>query len=576
MYLKDNYDFNNLEEMNNQKTLTKPFYKNKLLISILLTVLIIIILSTLFFIIFHFIIWSYKINFELTLIPNSDELKISWNASKEIDEIIINTFFQNESTIPIKTYKLTNSINSIKNNSIIIKVYYGIPLIQIKTFKKTYSLKNIFKIKVPINKINIAPLSGSMPVTLFTIQIDNITDYGNIKTYFCMQRNTTWDYNNLPKNVLFFPFYNIKTFFEGCSIKYHDIFLWIKDLYESNKNIEIKLFLNDVASYVFIDSRFVNNIPYKNLQTILLSDGTSTYNNFNKHFDNSSTYIEEYNFMKKKWIEFKNNITKYKKYNRKFINEKEIIEYNYIMVKEEKNVFYWINKINGTMAPNNKEILKEILNLPSIKLKDINTIIKNLNISQIENLKKLFNFKNNYFEEAEKQKKEIMLIIGTIDEYNTTNITRAIKKYYGNKFIYYYKPHPGLGIIQVEEKMKAFKNLNITNIPNDLPVEIIFFFIPNIYVSGYSSTSFISLDKNKCCALYNYKKTKGSYFDKMDFFISYVNKNDVNYGKNVKGNDNFVLEFNTGICFCDYAIYEPSFDKLTYYNFTKNKSILKI
>ena len=62
----------------------------------------------------------------------------------------------------------------------------------------------------------------------------------------------------------------------------------------------MKLFLNDVASYVFIDSRFVNNIPYKNLQTILLSDGTSTYNNFNKHFDNSSTYIEEYNFMKKK------------------------------------------------------------------------------------------------------------------------------------------------------------------------------------------------------------------------------------------------------------------------------------
>ncbi len=254
-------------------------------------------------------------------------------------------------------------------------------------------MKKLYKIKVPINKINIAPLSGTMPITLFTIQIENITDFGNIKTYFCIERNTTWDYNNLPKNVLFFPFYNIKTYFEGCNKKYNDIVIWIKELYESNSNIEMKLFLNDVASYVFIDSRYVNNIPYKNIQTILLSDGIATYNNFNKHFDNNITYIEEYNFMKKNWIEFKNNITKYKKYDRQlFINESEIIEYNYIIVKEEKNVFYWINKINGTMAINNPEMLKEILNLSSIKLKDINTIIKNLNTFQIENLKKLFNF----------------------------------------------------------------------------------------------------------------------------------------------------------------------------------------
>ncbi len=117
--------------------------------------------------------------------------------------------------------------------------------------------------------------------------------------------------------------------------------------------------------------------------------------------------------------------------------------------------------------------------------------------------------------------------------------------------------------------MEAFKNLNVTDIPNDIPAEIIFFFIPNIYVSGYSSTSFISVEKDKCCALYNYKKTNGSYFNKMDLFISYIDKNDTQYGKNVKGNDNFVFEFNPGICFCDYAIYEPTFDKLTYYNFTQ-------
>ncbi len=129
-------DSNVIDKLNDfeqtiQKTDKKKIFnwkKNKILIILIL--LTIIIILTILFLIFCEPINKDDINFEISLIPNSDELKIS-NISKKLDKIIINIFFQKENNNPIRTYTLTNNENLIKNNSIIIKAYYGIPLIQI-------------------------------------------------------------------------------------------------------------------------------------------------------------------------------------------------------------------------------------------------------------------------------------------------------------------------------------------------------------------------------------------------------------------------------------------------------------
>ena len=320
---------------------------------------------------------NITIEFNFTLLNNNSEqyVLVYWNCSHIFDLISINVKGLNDGNI--RTYNIHNT----NEGETLVKVYYGIPKVNIYYEKDIYGSDKTFEFIIPINEICIAPIIASLPVSILSFELFNISKAYNCPIYVGLERYKTWDWKSLPNNVYLFDYIDQTDFMK---INFNDIYYgiseWIKQLYKANNDIKIHLFLNDYHTHVFSLYIFANNIPEKNYDFTFISDGTASYLTFNKIFDNNETYIKNYNEMCKKWKEHKKLIwdLKYYKDNIKdsrFINIDKMRNYNNVIIKEEKNVFWWLTKIEGLFAPNNPILLKEILNNNHILLKDINHLL---------------------------------------------------------------------------------------------------------------------------------------------------------------------------------------------------------
>ena len=108
-------------------------------------------------------------------------------------------------------------------------------------------------------------------------------------------------------------------------------------------------------------------------------------------------------------------------------------------------------------------------------------------------------------------------------------------KYYGDTYEYYYKGHPGTPTILYPSKQEQLERLGITDVDSSIPAELILFFFPNIYMCGYDSTTFQSVESEEmACGMFNMKKATGltkTYGELLDFFSSSINSSDETYGK---------------------------------------------
>jgi hypothetical protein len=78
--------------------------------------------------------------------------------------------------------------------------------------------------------------------------------------------------------------------------------------------------------------------------------------------------------LKNKYKTFKEYIWERKRYERyskiyKNIDRGELRYYVYTIIKEENNTFWWLTKIKGLFAPNNPQVLEELLNTSNYILK---------------------------------------------------------------------------------------------------------------------------------------------------------------------------------------------------------------
>ena len=247
--------------------------------------------------------------------------------------------------------------------------------------------------------------------------------------------------------------------------------------------------------------------------------------------------------------------------------------YVYIILKEEKNTFWWLTKIKGIFAPNNPEALHELLNNKNILEKDTKNLFISLGDEQKEIIKNLFSLNSNYFEEAYKKNKSIMVVVGTNSnlEGNLVDYCITTELYYKDDYIYYYKAHPETPIENDKAKIERLKKINITYVDSNIPLEMIMYYNPNISCSGYYSSSFIEVDKKKLKALFEQYKKEDEYFNKFDYFCQYIKKDEKKYGKYLKeNNDGTVLEINKKKLIefkYDFGIYLKNNKTIEYYTY---------
>lgn len=121
--------------------------------------------------------------------------------------------------------------------------------------------------------------------------------------------------------------------------------------------------------------------------------------------------------------------------------------------------------------------------------------------------------------------KDVMLILGTrtSGEALFSDYVNFMKSYYGDSYAYYYKGHPTTPTGLDPEKQNLLESLGLTDVESSIAAELVLFFYPDIYLSGYPSSTFISVQNtDMACTLFNITKSSAniSYASFMDIFIS--------------------------------------------------------
>ena len=522
--------------------------------------------------------WKIDLKIEANQIAQDQKIEVKWDTSKPINKISI-LVKHNGSLVSEKT--ITDKTELYKGSSEVY-AYYGKQKVEVTIYDSgIYKTTRNTTVNVSTDKYIIAPITATMPVTLFTLSLENITNNFTTPTFVWFKRSGAWDWSNLPQNVYPMPIANTADFLNSNENKIYSMTSsWVKELYEINKNAEFDFYYNDYFAYGWLDATIANGIPASNYHVTLLSDGTASFEYFNKHFNNPETYTDEYNKMKADYDKVKSQVAKnhrYTKLSSYKIGAEKIREYAYIMANEEDNVDWWLTRINGTMATNNPDLFAEISSNTSIKVKDLNGLLNALNEDGKALVKSLYNFSDTMFEKAYQENKNIMVILGTWTETEqSTNFNEYVKAtmaHYGSNYIYYYKGHPKNPTNSVSGKLESLTKLGLIDVDSTIPAEIILFFNPEAFVSGYTSSTFVSVQEDKCCALFDSTKDafSQSYKDNLQFFISKLPAS----SPLATGDKCFLLEFNDTTNY-EIAVYNASKNTLTYYKKNDNNEYVAI
>ena len=545
--------------------------ENKLCITISLVLFIVIPVIILIIVMKNEEIFNIKFNYEIIQSNTGfQNILVKWASNETFNISISVKGVENE---VIRIYNILNTNQSEQ----LVKVYFGIPKLHIVIQKNEKKNEIIREFNIVPKEVVIAAFHASLPALIFSLDIFNITEKFNCPIYVSLERYKAWKWDKLPERVFLFDILDENNFYK---IDFYDILvklkLWMAQMYEVNNKVIFNLFLTDIHNFIIPFCIYSNNIPSENYRIFLLSDGTASYMYFNEKFDNNQTYLNTYNQMKYKYEEFKSYVWDSKNYDTsssysKNLNHGDLHYYSYIITKVEKNSFWWLTKIKGVFAPNNPTILEELLNDSKIELKDLNYLFKSLNDEQKEQIKDLFNFNSNFFEEAYKLNKSVMLIAGTTEhvEYNLYDYCLTTELLYKNDYIYYYKAHPQTPIENNQTKAEKLKNVGITPIDSNIPLEVIIFFNPNIFCSGYYTSSFIEVGKEVLKSLFDQYKKEDEYFSKFDYFCKYIKKDNQKYGQYLENNnDGIIIEINKQklIDFeYDFGVYLKDINSIKYY-----------
>ena len=522
-------------------------------------------------------IWKTGLQVEAQQVEDTQNITVNWEATKAVDSVTIQVEHGHSIVYSTTLYNPTD----ILKGTYTVPVYYGKQQVSV-TIKKALFRKTVTKtVDVFTDEYNIAPIISTFPVAQFTLSLNDITQNETIPTFVWFKRGSAWNYSNMLDNVYTIPVastYEILNYSDKANI-YKKTSAWIKELYEMNNNSKFHLYYSDYYAYGWLQATLANGIPADNYNVVLLSDGTASYKSFNDHFD-TYTFAQEYANMQTKYNKLKEEITARSSYtegNKGFaISAEKVGEYAFVMAKEEPNVEWWLARIDGTLAPitaNNPQnvitsYVNDLVDAGKIKKKDLNELLDAMTAEEKQEIKSLYHLSADLFEKAKQENKKIMVILGTTnnDESHFDEYVNAVKKHYGNGYVYYYKGHPFTPTNSVDGKLKHLQSLGLIDIDSTIPAEFIFYFNPEAQITGYGSNTFNSLTDEQTCGIFGVGKEEFSatYKDNVDLFITKVAQNNETYGSLVSGEDCYLLEF-ANIADYEIAIYDNATNKITYY-----------
>lgn len=411
----------------------------------------------------------------------------------------------------------------VSDNTVDAKACYGNVTVLVKAVAENGKInQSTNTASLYADEYVLAPISGSMPQLYFTLNIKEITNDGAIPTFVWLARPDSYNWDNLPENVFAMPTV------EKSEILTHNNYdrmievtdKYIEELYALNPASKFNLYINDFNNYVYMKLLAGNGIPEENYYVTLLSDGGASYKAFNDAFNSEDTAFDA----DAKYAEMKTNLeTLYTQVREKgdyyysetdfAVDTTTFCQYSYVAAKEMANVEWWILRPRaGVLCSPDEDFINTVLNADKtegiIEERNFATPLKNMTDEEKTQLKALYNFNNEMFEAADTQGKKAMMILGSWataeNEPDFEDYANLIKAYYGDEFVYYYKGHPNTPTSNYPEKQAQLEKLGLIDVESSINAELILFFYPDIYMCGYNSSTFMSVESEEmACCMFN-------------------------------------------------------------------------
>ena len=361
-------------------------------------------------------------------------------------------------------------------------------------------------VNVIASEYNLAPISATFPVVLFSLSIwdINVNENGKaVPTIVMLDRPSAYNWGALPDGVYAMPYLSEQEIQQRGKINYTAYSQYVKDLYEISPNAKFNLYINDITCSYIQEVIYANKIPEGQYTITLMSDGSASYSIFNETYsgtDPKATHQE----LIALWNEAKQYAytTGQVKSGWGWHAHWDSI---YAILDCESVTEWWVGRDNLFTSGDDNAFANEAKSKVTKKsISTMLTALENKGDETVQTFKALYNFNDGYFADAEEQGKEAMVLLGTYvnNEPTFENYARLTKLYYGDEYLYYYKGHPNTPTGLWPEKQEQLEKLGITDIDSNVAAELILFFNPEISLSGYGSTTFNSASEDMACGLF--------------------------------------------------------------------------
>ncbi len=535
--------------------------------------------------------------FAIQQVGRDQAIKVSYNDDISVEKLEI-TVTHGDQTVATKTVEGDDLSDSVTVDG----VYYGKHTVSIKATNDAEEICEVSaEMDVFADEYVIAPISGSMPQLYFTLYMDEITANHTIPAFVWLARPDSWNWDNLPDNVYPMPTVDIS---EVLVHNNYDRMVevtdaYIEELYSINPDAKFNLYINDYNAYLYMKLLVGNGIPEDNYYVTLLSDGGASVTSFNSVFNKTTENFDAdavYADMAGKLETLYTEVAEAGDYgNGTFtVNTSQFRDYAYVAAKEMDNVEWWLPRPRAdVLCSPDEEFINTVLNVDTLKNRVAGTenyVIMERNFSsplvglteeQEAALKGLYNFNGDLFEAAHKDGKKAMMILGSwarpANEPDFESYVKMVKAYFGDEYVYFYKGHPNTPTAMYPDKQAQLEELDLVDVESSINAELILFFYPDIYMCGYDSSTFASVQSEQmACAMFNTGKddayanaNMSTYCELMGFYATKIaDPANSAYASIATEADHtyFLMEFNRDDKPADIGIYDATADTITYYN----------
>lgn len=460
---------------------------------------------------------------------------------------------------------------------------------------ETINAVNNIEVGIIADEYNIAPVSATLPVTFFSLNLwgdDSIRNSGPV--ILMMERPGAYNWDNLPGatddayGVYGIPYltqeevsYQPADFDAASALFRQHISVmadYVHDLYGLNPDSRFNLYCVDFYCGMVNSVIYANKIPSSQYSLTVMSDGAFTYNRFASVYDSSNPASQHENLIAQ-WAAMKEATYSTGVADSSTMNWNNSNKYLWAIVDSEPNAQLWVARKDLIKTPDNDNAFGlQIQSNPKVVQVNIGNLLKQ-NIQPSESntaeFKALYNFNDSYFSDAEEQGKKVMLFLGTrvTSETAFSDYARFAMSYFGDDYLYYYKGHPGTPTDMYPAKQEQLQQLGITDVDSSVAAELILFFNPEIYLSGYGSSTYASVPDGMAKGMFQMTKEQGlanPMYMNMEYWASQVTDGSSQTIRDLvkQGHDNYLVEFSDAICIekgFDIATWDATDAIISYY-----------